>query len=172
MSDPYLGEIRMFGGIFAPVDWAFCDGSSLSISQNDALFSLIGTTYGGDGSSTFNLPDLRGRTPIHRGTFQGTSFTLGQAGGAEQVVVTPPQLPAHTHGFPASVAAATGGTPSNQVVPGSSTQLKIWSAFPATAAMNAQSLTAAGKSLPHENMMPFLAMSFIIALSGIFPSRS
>ena len=171
MSSPYIGEIRMFGGNFAPSGWAFCSGQAMDISQNDTLFNLIGTTYGGDGQQTFNLPDLQGRLPVHMGTnpSTGTTYVIGQQGGVESVTLTTNQMPIHNHALLASTDAATANTPANNVLAASG-QVKTWSPFPPTAAMNVNALTNAGGSQPHDNMMPFLVVSFIISLFGIFPT--
>ncbi|MCX6982625.1 MAG: tail fiber protein [Verrucomicrobia bacterium] len=165
MGQPYVGEIRMFGGNFAPAGWAFCDGSLLAISENDVLFSLIGTTYGGDGQNTFALPDLRGRLPVH----QGAGFVLAQSGGVEAVTLTVNQIPAHTH--PLVGAAAPG----DQVSPAGNVLAHSFSVTPyvndvPTGAMNPGTVASAGGNQPHENMQPFLCVSFIISLFGIFPS--
>jgi microcystin-dependent protein len=172
MSEPFIGEIKMFGGNYAPQGWAFCDGSSLPISQNDALFSLIGTTYGGDGQQSFNLPDLRGRVPVHRGTLQGVTYQLGWNSGAEAVQLTPANLPAHTHGFPASTASANTGVPAPAMVPAAADQVTPYSISAAGGAMNAQSVQTVGGSQPHDNMMPFQVVAFIIALVGVWPPRN
>jgi microcystin-dependent protein len=154
----------MFGGNFAPVGWAFCDGALLAISQYEPLFALIGTTYGGDGVNTFQLPDLRGRIPVH----VGTGFVLGQAAGTETVTLTTNQMPAHTHQV-AARASATAGSPSGAFYGGNTES--IYSATP-SAPMNAQMIGSAGSSLPHTNLMPFAVVSFIISLEGIFPTRN
>jgi len=174
MSSPYIGEIRIFAGNFAPVDWAFCDGSLQSISQNPTLFSLIGTTYGGDGVNTFALPDLRGRVPIHRGTDrQGFTYVLGQPGGVETVTLSTAQLPSHTHA--AAANDGTSGTPMD------SPQGNYWSGWtggqysvsaPAQTMSPAAVSNSTGGSSPHDNMIPFQAINFIIALYGIYPSQS
>jgi microcystin-dependent protein len=173
MSDPYIGEIRMFTGNFAPLNWAFCDGSIIAIVQNTALFSLIGTTYGGDGVQTFALPDLRGRAPIHQGTGAGlTPRVCGQAFGSENVTLLPGQLPTHTH-------TAQGSAGGNAVTPKSN----FWStdpegntapyaSGPPNAQMNAVAVGVTGNSQSHPNMSPFLAVSYIISLFGIYPSQS
>jgi len=172
MSNPYVGEIRMFAGNFAPVDWAFCNGQSLSISQNAALFNLLGTTYGGNGTTTFNLPDLQGRFPMHMGSnFEGDTVVIGQESGQETVVLSVRQLPVHTH---TAVCAAGGG---NVASPSGA----YWSTDPQgnTAAYNetggssmaAGAIGSAGSGTPHDNRQPYLAVSFIIALFGIYPSQ-
>lgn len=172
MSERYLGEIRMFGGDFPPVGWAFCDGSILSISENPNLFYLIGTTYGGDGVTTFALPDLRGRTPLHMGTnpHSGSSYVIGQQGGTETVQLTGAQLPAHTHAVQAerpSDANLTGNPAQAVWAPG--TLLHYATGTP-NVSMNPASVGAAGSSQPHDNMMPYLATSFIISLYGNYPT--
>lgn len=174
MANPYIGEIRMFGGNFAIYGWAFCDGSLLPISQYSALFQLVGTTYGGDGQNTFALPDLRGRIPIHQGQGSGLSnYVIGQPGGAETVTVTVNQLAAHSHNNArGSVQAAASSNPANN----------SWGNANAVAAnsfgtampdgtMNTGSIGMTGGNQPHDNMLPFLPVSFIIALEGIYPSQ-
>lgn len=167
MSTPYVGEIRLFAGNFAPQGWAFCDGSIMSIAENTTLFQLIGTTYGGDGQNTFALPDLRGRVPVH----QGNGFTIGQLGGEESVTLTANQLPAHTHAINASTAAATpaaGITGLLASVSGSN----LYGPAPAFVPMAAAAVSAAGGNQAHDNMAPFQAISFIISLFGVFPSQA
>ncbi|MBZ5555374.1 MAG: tail fiber protein [Acidobacteriia bacterium] len=166
MSQPFIGEIRMFAGNFAPAGWALCDGSLIPISENETLFVLIGTTYGGDGQETFALPDLRGRIPIH----QGPGFILGQFGGVEGVTLTVNQIPAHSHFPQAQSGAGQASNPSNRVWASSS--LNQFSASPPSASMDPGALSLTGGSQPHENMMPFLTVNFIIALFGIFPSQT
>lgn len=171
MSQPFIGEIRMFGGNFAPVGFAFCDGQLLPIAEYDALFALIGTTYGGDGQTTFALPDLRGRLPVHTGQGNGLSnYVLGQSGGSETVTLTAQQLPAHTHAAQAQSAAGNQSAPGGGVW-ASSGQNQFSASAPNTG-MSAAAIGPAGGSLPHDNMMPYQVVSFIIALYGIFPSRS
>ena len=169
MSEPYIGEIRMFGGNFAPVGWSFCDGSTLSIAQYDALFNLIGTTYGGDGVNTFNLPDLRGRVPVHQGAGSQGSYTIGQNGGSETVTLNTSQLPAHSHGAQAQSGQGNQQAPAGGVWAASI--LNQYSTNAANAAMNPQSMAMAGGNQPHENMLPFQCISFIIALNGIYPTQ-
>ncbi|KWV46309.1 phage tail protein [Bradyrhizobium macuxiense] len=172
MSDPFLGEIRMFGGNFAPAGWATCDGQLLPISGNDALFTLIGTTYGGDGQNTFALPNLAARIPIHSGQGTGLSpYVLGQLGGTPTVTLTTGQIPFHNHNFMASTANGGQASPQNAFV-ASPTAVKEWLPHPAVAAMNAASILNTGGGQPHENMMPYLVVTFIIALTGIFPTQS
>ena len=172
MSQPYVGEIRIFAGNFAPVGWNFCDGSLLAIASYEALYTLIGTTYGGDGQNTFGLPDLRGRVPIHQGSNGVTNYTLGQNGGAEIVTLTVSQIPAHSH--VAQAAAGASGNPAN------SPQNNVWSDWTGgqfstatpSVVMNPSAIGTAGGSQPHDNMLPFLGISFIISLFGIFPSQN
>lgn len=169
MSDQYIGEIRMFGGSFAPSGWNFCDGSVLAISTNQALYSLIGTTYGGDGMTTFALPDLRGRIPVHLGTDpNGNSYFQGQSSGTETVTLTSQQMPQHSH---APQGSSNGGSsnPSGNTYGGG--QALFSSAAPSIT-MSASTVGNAGGSQPHENMMPYLCLNFIIALEGIFPSAN
>lgn len=169
MAQPYVGEIRMFGGNFAIAGWAFCDGSLLPISENETLFQLIGTTYGGDGQSTFGLPDLRGRVPIHFGAGPGLStYQLAENGGVESVTLIQSQLPIHTH---APVASNTGSsdTPTGHYWANSTTG-KPYSAAPPTIQMNPGTVAPTGGSQPHDNMIPFQCVTYIISLFGIFPS--
>lgn len=171
MSEPFVGEIRMFAGNFAPRGWAFCDGQLLAVSQNDALFSLLGTIYGGDGRTTFGLPDLRGRIPIHAGHGPGLSERrLGAKGGAETVTLTVNQIPSHGHGFTASPDFATEANPQNNVLAASPT-VDLYIEESALLPMSPDALTHVGGSRSHTNMMPFLCVNFIIALFGIYPSR-
>ena len=165
MSEPYIGEIRMFAGNFAPVGWNFCDGSVLPISDYTALFNLIGTTYGGDGQTTFALPDLRGRLPIH----QGSGFVLGGNGGVEQVTLTVPQIPAHTHVATAQSAGGSSSSPAGGVWAGSNANQ--YSSNNSNATMKAGDIGATGGSQPHNNLMPYLCVNFIISLFGIYPSQ-
>jgi microcystin-dependent protein len=159
----------MFGGNFAPVGWAFCNGALLAISQYDALYALIGTTYGGDGQNTFALPDLRGRIPVHQGNYQGTNYIQGQLAGTETVTLTTNQMPAHTHQVVARTSA-TAASPSGAVYGGNTES--IYKAGNPSAQMNAGMIGIGGGSQPHSNMMPYLVVNFIIALEGIFPSRN
>ena len=169
MATPYIGEIRRFGVNFAPQCCAFCNGQVLPISDYDVLFNLIGTTYGGDGQSTFALPDLQSRVPIHMGSNAGNTYTIGQNGGVESVTLTQSQMPLHSHVVNAS---NTGGSdsPANKVW-GNAPQTKPYGATPGNANMNPASVGNAGGSQPHDNMIPFLAINFIIALEGIYPSQ-
>ncbi len=164
MSEPYVGEIRMFGGNFAPVGWMFCEGQLLPISDYETLFNLIGTTYGGDGQSTFNLPDLRGRLPLH----QGSGFVIGQNGGVEQVTLTVPTIPAHSH---AALAQSSGGSSSSPAgAVWAASNVNQYSSSNSNANMNGVGTTVSGSSLPHSNFMPYLCVDFIISLFGVYPS--
>jgi microcystin-dependent protein len=171
MAQPYVGEIRMFAGNFAPAGWMFCQGQTMAISQNDTLFQLIGTTYGGDGQETFNLPDLQGRVPIHMGTGpDGTTYQIGEEAGVESVTLTTQQIPNHSHAFLGSSNAATLTGPGSNVI-GNSAQVQYLTITTANVAMNGQAITPVGGSQPHENMQPFLCVSFILSLFGIFPHQ-
>jgi microcystin-dependent protein len=178
MSQPFVGEIRIFAGNFAPLDWAFCNGALIPISQFDVLFNLIGTTYGGDGQSTFALPNLQSRVPIHMGTgSSGTTYLIGQQAGVENVTLLVGQMPSHNH-----VLASAGGTPA--LAPSASTILAttatsthagsnaIYGPTPATQTLNPAIIKNDGGSQPHSNLQPYLAVNFIISLFGVFPSRS
>ena len=170
MPEPYIGEIRMFGGNFPPNGWAFCDGQPIPISENDALFTLIGTTYGGDGQETFNLPNLQSRVPMHAGTNAGQTFQLGEMAGVESVTLSVNQIPTHTHALlgsntPAVTQLPAGNTPAQstgQVYTSASSQIN----------MSNQSITPTGGSQPHENLQPYLCINFIISLFGIFPQQT
>ncbi len=173
MSSPFIGEIKMFGGNFAPRGFALCNGYTLPLAQNTALYALIGTTFGGDGRTSFCLPDLRGRTPLHRGSGLGLSpYNLGAQGGSELVTLTTLQIPSHAHTPQGDTTGGGVSTPATGA---------IWSSVPrghpapytsgANTTMNPSSLGVAGGSQPHNNRSPFLGVSFIIALQGIFPSR-
>ena len=165
MAQPYVGEIRMFAGNFAPSGWMFCQGQLLPISQNETLFQLIGTTYGGDGQETFQLPDLRGRIPIH----QGNGFILAQTGGVESVTLTVQQIPSHTH--VAIGAAATGDqTSANGALPANSVTITPYLNSPPDSSFNAGAVGPTGGSQPHTNFQPYLCIDFIISLFGIFPN--
>ncbi len=178
MSQPYIGEIRMFafGNRGAPQRWQACDGSLLPISQYEPLFTLIGTTYGGDGQNTFAVPDLRGRLPIHQGQGPGLSnYIIGQVAGTETVTVLPTQMPAHTHTVIATTAAATTGTPGATVVPGAisgdtmyATDITGLTGIPTAP----QSVSNSGGSQPHDNTMPTLTVQYCIAAEGIYPTQS
>jgi microcystin-dependent protein len=168
MGQPFIGEIRMFGGNFAPVGWAYCDGQTLSISDNDALFSLIGTTYGGDGESTFGLPDLRGRIPIH----QTSGYAMGQAAGAEEVTLNVQQLASHNHNLVAAQTPGNQSAPAGSLLAETPGGVKPYVEGPASVAMSGQAITALGGSQPHSNFQPYLCVNFIIALEGIYPTQS
>lgn len=171
MAEPFVGEIRLFGGSYAPLGWLACEGQLLPIAQYDVLFSLLGTTYGGDGISTFALPDLRGRLPIHQGTGPGLStHVMGEMGGSEQVTLTAAQMPAHRHTMQASTRRATVGRAASDGLLATATA-PIYGPPPASTTLEASALNAIGQGLPHDNMPPFLALSFIIATEGIYPSR-
>jgi|SRR5688572_8728395 len=167
MAQPYVGEIRMFGGNFPPAGWMFCDGQLLPISENETLFQLIGTTYGGDGQSTFALPDLRGRVPIH----QGNGFILAETGGVESVTLTVPQIPAHGHGFLASADLANSPNPAGHVL-AEAVSTTPYFAGPPAVPLAPQSILPSGGSQPHENLQPYQCISYIISLFGIFPPPS
>ncbi len=167
MAQPYVGEIRMFAGNFAPAGWMFCEGQLLPISEYDTLFNLIGTTYGGDGQSTFALPDLRGRIPLH----QGSGFTLAETGGAEEITLTVNQIPAHGHPLLASTTLASIPDPANSVLAQSRVAgVDLYIQDNPTATMAASSIGSTGGSQPHTNFQPYLCIDFIISLFGIYPS--
>ncbi|EIC29889.1 phage tail protein [Methylomicrobium album] len=167
MAQPYVGEIRIFAGNFAPAGWMFCEGQLLPISENETLFQLIGTTYGGDGQETFTLPDLRGRIPVH----QGNGFILAETGGAEEITLAAQQVPAHSHAMLATANTATVFTAQGNV-PAASTGATVFpygSDAPRTT-LHPSSISAVGGSQPHTNFQPYLCVNFIISLFGIFPS--
>jgi microcystin-dependent protein len=165
MAQPYVGEIRMFAGNFAPDGWMLCDGSLLPISEYETLFQLIGTTYGGDGQLTFALPDLRSRAPVHF----GNGIVLGETGGVEQVTLTTQQIPGHRHAHSASASiASTTGNPKGLTANAGTTL--IYGDGTPSVALNPAAVTSVGGSQPHDNMAPFLAVNYIISLFGIFPS--
>lgn len=166
MAQPYVGEIRMFAGNFAPAGWMFCEGQLLPISENETLFQLIGTTYGGDGESTVALPDLRGRIPIH----QGNGFVLAETGGAEEITLTVNQIPAHTHPFVASTNVSQDTSPQDKVLGQSSGGTLIYIQDSPDTNLSSQAITSVGGSQPHTNFQPYLCVDFIISLFGIFPS--
>ena len=171
MSTPFIGEIRMFGGNFAPVGWAFCSGQLMPISENDALFNLIGTTYGGDGQTTFALPNLQARLPMHMGTGAGLSpRTIGEMGGVETVTLSTQQIPIHNHAPQALSTNGSQSTPQSGVWAGVTTS--IYTSNPPDTAFNATLIGGTGGNQPHDNLMPYLAISFIISLFGIYPSQS
>jgi microcystin-dependent protein len=171
MSEPFVGEVRMFAGNFAPRGWAFCDGQLLSVSQNDALFSLLGTIYGGDGRTTFGLPDLRGRLPIHAGHGPGLSERrLGAKGGAEKVTLTVNQMPSHGHHMRGSNQNSLFAPGEGRVV-GTQTQINLFAGADPDSNMSSSAIANTGGSRSHTNLMPFMCIHFIIALFGIYPSR-
>lgn len=167
MTDQYIGEIRMFGGRFAPVDWAFCNGQTLQISDYPPLFALIGTTYGGDGQTTFALPNLQGRLPLH----QGQSYVLGQSAGSERITLAANQIPSHDHPFNAVSTMASTANPSGTLPAATGTAIyEAGSGGAPSTAMSQNSINSAGSGQAHDNMMPYLAVSFIIALNGLYPT--
>lgn len=172
MAQPYIGEIRMFAGNFAPAGWAFCSGQLMPISQNDALFILIGTTYGGDGQETFGLPNLQSRVPMHFGTGpDGVTYQIGEAAGVESVTLTTQQIPVHNHALIASTTAATIGDPTNKLF-GQSAQVAYFIEADPEVQFNAAAITPVGGSQPHENCQPFLCINYIISLFGLFPQQN
>jgi microcystin-dependent protein len=174
MSEPFIAEIRIFAGNFAPRNWAFCNGQLLPIAQNTALFSLIGTTYGGDGRTTTALPNLQGRAPMHPGSGPGlTTRRLGESGGAETITLTENQVPQHTHALQASTSPATVNAPTNTTALARSVGgFSYKGSGTANATLDTGALLPTGGSQPHNNMQPFLTINFIIALAGVYPSRS
>ena len=169
MSEPYLAEIRMTGFSFAPKGWALCNGQLLPINQNQALFAILGTTYGGNGQTTFALPDLRGRVPVH----MDAGFTLGQQGGEASHTLIASEMPAHTHSLGISTAVSHQADPSGRVLGNvEAGALNYYAPQDGTATLAANTVANAGGSQPHENMQPYLTINFIIALQGIFPSQS
>jgi microcystin-dependent protein len=167
MAQPYVGEIRMFAGNFAPAGWMFCEGQLLPISENETLFQLIGTTYGGDGESTFGLPDLRGRIPIH----QGNGFILAETGGVEEITLTVNQIPAHSHQLLGSTANASSTNPGGNV----GARITVAAVFAygtdnPPQPLSPQAVGPVGGSQPHTNFQPYLCVNFIISLFGLFPS--
>jgi microcystin-dependent protein len=173
MAQPYVGEIRMFAGNFAPNGWMFCEGAPLPISENDVLFQLIGTTYGGDGEETFNLPNLASRVPIHMGTGpDGTTYQIGEMAGTEQETLTTQQIPNHTHPLTASTSLGNAPNPEGNVLSQTTGGIKLYFEGSPDGAMSAQAIGPAGGSQPHENTQPFLCINFIISLFGVFPSQT
>ena len=172
MPEPYVGEIRMFGGNFAPNGWMLCEGQQMAISENETLFQLIGTTYGGDGENTFNLPNLASRIPVHNGTGpEGITYQIGEMSGTEQVTLTSQQIPIHTHSMLGTTNTATAQAPTANTV-AKSTQIDLFINAQPGDAMNPQAITPVGGSQPHENVQPFLCINFIISLFGVYPSAS
>jgi microcystin-dependent protein len=178
MAQPYVGEIRIFAGNFAPAGWALCQGQLIPINENDTLFALIGTTYGGDGQSTFALPDLRSRVPIHMGT-SGATYTLGESAGTEGVTLTTTQIPSHNHPVQVATTPANQSTPAtNSVLSNEAEQVAnrapVYAAYASTnqIQMGAQTVSPDGGNQPHSNIQPILALNFIISLFGIFPTQN
>ncbi|WP_210492450.1 tail fiber protein [Patulibacter sp. SYSU D01012] len=171
-AQPYVGEIRLFAGNFAPASWAFCDGQLMQIADNEVLFQLIGTTYGGDGQETFGLPDLRGRVPLHMGQGPGLqSYVIGEAAGVEDVTLTVPQLPSHSHALTASTGPGVAISPQNAVL-GASPDVTMYLRDGTTTDLPPATAGPVGGSQPHDNVMPTLTLSYIISLYGIFPSQT
>ncbi|WP_066653530.1 MULTISPECIES: phage tail protein [Sphingomonas] len=169
MAQPYVGEIRMFAGNFAPSGWLFCDGSLQPIFEYETLFQLIGTTYGGDGQNDFAMPDLRGRVPIHQGTGGGGGYVLAETGGLEQVTLTVNQIPNHTHSFVATTASGTSNNATNSLI-AASPSVDMFGGISPDVSLNAAAIGQAGSNQPHTNFQPYLCVNFIISLFGIFPS--
>ena len=170
MSEPFLAEIRMVGFNFAPRGWAFCDGQILPINQNQSLYSLLGTTYGGDGRTSFALPDLRGRTPIHVGASNGTLHTLGQKSGAESVTLSEAEMPRHRHVVQGSSVAVDSNDPTGNLL-GDNLGL-IYQQLFSLVSMDSAMIPSVGGGQAHNNMQPYIAVNFCIALRGLFPSRN
>ena len=168
MAQPYVGEIRIFAGNFAPAGWMFCSGQLLPISENETLFQLIGTTYGGDGQNTFGLPDLQGRISVH----QGDGFVLAQSGGEETVTLTVQQIPAHSHSFIASTNNATTANAQTNILAQTPSYTPYIGGMAVNTPLNPVSIGSAGGSQPHDNFQPYLCVNFIISLFGIFPSQT
>jgi microcystin-dependent protein len=171
MAQPYIGEIRMFGGSFAPVGWMFCDGQLIPISENDALFTLIGTTYGGDGETTFALPNLQSRVPIHMGSNAGQTFVIGEAAGVEEVTLTVQQIPIHNHILTGSTSNASDPNPNGNIL-ATSTVVQPYAVESVAANLVPSAVNPVGGSQPHTNIQPYLTISFIISLFGIFPTQN
>jgi microcystin-dependent protein len=170
MGQPFIGEIRMVGFNFAPQGWAFCNGQLMAIAENDVLFTLIGTTYGGDGQETFGLPNLQSRLPVHAGTGSGLSNKiLGEMGGTESVTLTTQQIPTHNHPAQAKVESGNQASPGNGVW--ASSGQSVYGTGAGALAMKATLISGSGGSQPHDNLMPYLTISFIIALYGVFPHQ-
>lgn len=171
MAQPYVGELRIFAGNFAPAGWMFCEGQLLPISENETLFQLIGTTYGGDGQETFGLPDLRGRLALHQGTGGGSSYNFADTGGVEEVTLSINQIASHTHPMLGASGNGNQANPKNNVL-ASSTLVKLYSGETPDTAMAATSITSIGGNQPHTNFQPYLCLNYIISLFGIFPSQN
>jgi microcystin-dependent protein len=171
--DPYIGEVRIFAGNYPPAGWADCDGSLLPIADNDALFNLVGTTYGGDGQTTFGLPDLQGRVPVHQGQGPGITqnYVMGEQGGAEEVTLVTQQLPVHTHALLASTDAGTNANAQGNAL-AASPSVQLYTQDVASVQLSSNALTQNGGSVAHENRMPVIAIRYIIALEGIYPPQS
>jgi microcystin-dependent protein len=167
MAQPYVGEIRIFAGNFAPAGWMFCEGQLLPISENETLFQLIGTTYGGDGQSTFGLPDLQGRLPMH----QGNGFILAETGGTEEVTLTVQQIPIHTHALVATGTVGNALNPAGNLT-AQGTTITIYREAPANTPCGTNAVGVTGGSQPHTNFQPYICLDFIISLFGIFPTPS
>ncbi len=174
MAQPYVGEIRMFGGSFAPAGWALCAGQLLPISENETLFQLIGTTYGGDGQETFGLPNLCGRVPIHMGQGPGLSqnYQIGEMAGVESVTITTQSLPSHNHAFITTTSGANLNNPENNLVGAGASIDLFYEDNPSNLSFNNQMLQPVGGNQPHENMQPYLCVTFIISLFGLYPQQN
>lgn len=170
MTTPFLGEIRPYAFAFPPQGWVRCDGQLLPIAENDALFALIGTTYGGDGVNTFAVPDLRGRRVVGPGSESGTTYTVGMKGGTEEVTLLAPQLPAHNHAIAVSTGVGTQASPANGYLAASDVDQPYSDG--GSAGNHPSPIPSAGGSMPHENRPPYLVMNFVMATAGIFPSRN
>ena len=175
MGQPFVGEIRLFAGTFAPLNWAFCNGQLIPISENTTLFQLIGTTYGGDGVTTFALPNLQSRVPVHAGTLSGgPTFVIGQAAGVENVTLSLQQMPTHNHLVNATasgqVLSPLNAFPANATSP-TQPGVLVYGAPPAGSKLNPATVQNAGGSLPHTNLQPFVAINYIISLFGVFPTQ-
>jgi len=171
MGEPFVGEIRMFGGSFAPAGWMMCSGQLLPISENEVLFNLIGTTYGGDGQETFGLPNLQSRVPIHAGTgADAITYQLGEEVGVESVTLNASSIPAHTHAMLATTDAGLSSAPASNILANSSS-IKVYTASAPNAGLHAQAITTTGGNQPHTNIQPYLAITFIISLFGVFPAQ-
>lgn len=172
MSQPYVGEIKIFAGNYAPQGWATCDGALMAIAELETLFNLIGTTYGGDGQSTFALPNLVGRVPVHQGTGpSGAAYNMGEQGGTEQETLTLQQIPNHTHPFTATTNGGTTSVPTGNILAANNAPEMFSLTNPVTA-LSAQMISPAGGSQPHDNVMPTVAVRYIIALFGNYPQQS
>ena len=174
MAQPYIGEIRMFAGNFAPLNYLFCQGQALTISQYDALYSLLGTTYGGDGVNTFNLPNLQSRVAINQGTdSQGNTYAIGNNGGVEQVILTPNQLPSHNHAMEANnnTGSATAASGRAAIFAATNAGVNVYAMGTSTAVMSPKAISFTGGNQPHSNIKPFQCINFIIAVFGVYPPR-